>query len=105
MMEWFEKSKDHLYNQKKEFCVFIDMRTLLPLDTETQAVMEMGQRLYREFGMIRSVVILDNIHLTNQFKQIAKDSMIFNNERYLDISHFSNWEETGENWLVNQIEP
>ena len=55
--------------------------------------------------MIRSVVILDNIELTNQFKEIAKHSLIFNNERYIDISHVPSWEETGENWLVNQIEP
>ena len=105
MMNWFEDSKTHLYEQKKGFCVFVDMRTLLPLDQKTQAVMEMGQRLYREFGMIRSVVILDNIELTNQFKKIAKDSMIFKNERYIDISLIPNWEITGINWLLNQIEP
>ena len=91
--------------QSKEFTVFVDMRTLKPLPTESQAAMEAGQRYARENGMVRSVVILDNPVTTLQFKRIAKQTGTYNWERYIDAQAEPNWREVGMAWLTDSVDP
>lgn len=89
----------------KPFGVFVDMRTLVPLDRDAQKDMEYAQRYARENGMRRSAVILNNPVTTAQFKRLAGMSGIFRNERYIDASAAANWEEIGLNWVIEGIEP
>jgi hypothetical protein len=105
MKQWFEESKKVLADQEGEFVVFVDMRTLKPLPVEAQAAMTNGQRFYRQSGMQRSVVILNNPITTMQFKRIAKESGIYEWERYIDASTETNWEKVGLDWVLREIDP
>lgn len=105
MKEWLEDSKKALASPPKEFGVFVDMRALKPLPPEAQAIMEEGQKLFKQKGMARSVVILDSTTTTMQFKRIAKETGIYQWERYIDSTANANWEQTGINWLVKAIDP
>ena len=105
MKNWVEDSKKSLSTAPKEFGVFVDMRTLKPLPQDSQKAMEEGQKLYKERGMSRSVVILNSPTVTAQFKRIAKETGIYNWERYLDASTIPNWEEKGRSWLSRAIDP
>ncbi len=105
MERWYEDSLIALADAPEEFGVFVDMRSLKPLPAESQRVMEDGQKHYKEKGMTRSVVILDNLITTLQFKRIAKESGIYEWERYIDASSDSNWKTTGIKWLTDKIDP
>ena len=105
MGRWVEESKEVLENAPSAFGVFVDMRTLKPLPTESQPLMEEGQKLYKGKGMVRSVVILNDLVTTIQFKRIAKDTGIYEWERYLDAESEPEWEQVGLDWIQNGIDP
>ena len=54
--------------------------------------------------MERSVVILDNVITTMQFKRIAQETGIYQWERYIDASSTGNWQKAGEDWIVKGID-
>jgi len=105
MKTWLGDSQKALAGAPKEFGVFVDMRTLKPLTPDAQAVMEEGQKLFKQKGMVRSVVILANSVLTMQFKRIAKETGIYQWERYIDSNSDPKWEQNGIDWLVKGTDP
>ena len=106
MQEWVNESEKILQNEiRSRFGVFVDMRSLKPLDDTAKAKMEEGQKLFAQKGMQRSVVILSSSILTMQFKQIAKTTGIYQFERYINSFEHSNWEEVGIEWLINAKDP
>ena len=105
MKQWVKESQHALIGVKGQFGVFVDMRALKPLAAETQNTMVEGQQLYKKGGMERSVVILNSMALTLQFKRLAKDSGIYQWERYIDASSKPTWEQAGLDWLTKGVDP
>jgi len=105
MEKWVEESKGALATQSGSFGVFVDMRDLKPLPADSQAHMQTGQKLYKQKGMQRSVVILNSAVTTMQFKRIGKETGIYEWERYIDASTIANWEVKGIAWLENGTDP
>ena len=105
MTRWLEESEDVLPGLKRGFCVFVDMRTLIPLTPDTEHLIKEGQKLYKRMGMERSVVILASPVITMQFKGIAHETGIYKWERYIDASSEPNWEQVGLDWLTREIDP
>jgi len=101
---WLDESEFILKSVSSKFGVFVDMRELKPLPSDSQEIMQKGQLMYKLKGMERSVVILDNPIITLQFKRIAKETGIYDWERYVDASKNPNWEELGKKWLVSGID-
>ena len=105
MQNWVADSKKSLLNSPASFGVFIDMRDLKPLPEDSQQYMVEGQKLYKAKGMKRSVVILSNSIAKMQFQRLAKETGIYEWERYIDASSSSNWEQIGIDWISKQIDP
>ncbi len=105
MANWVKDAEKALVGQNGSFGVFVDMRELNPLTNEAKAEMEKGQKLFKEKGMQRSVVILNSAILTMQFKKIAQETGIYAWERYIDASNTPDWEAKGVAWIKNGIEP
>ena len=105
MQAWLEASEIELDGHKEPFGVFVDMRHMILLPPESQEAMKEGQRLYRRRGMVRSVVILRDEVVALQFQRIAKESGIYEWERYIDASSEPNWERVGMAWIVEGIDP
>jgi len=105
MKNWAKESQHALVGATGKFGVFVDMRTLKPLAPEVQNTMVGGQQLYKRAGMERSVVILNSMAVTLQFKRLAKDSGIYQWERYIDASTKHNWEQAGIDWLTKGTDP
>ncbi len=105
MQNWVDESGKALAGLSSGFGVFVDMRELKPLPPEAQEVMQVGQIAFKQKGMKRSVVILANAIVTMQFKRIAKETGIYEWERYIDASAHSNWEAIGEAWITKGTDP
>ena len=105
MERWVLESEEMLARYRPNFSVFVDMRTLDPLLPVARDVMKKGQRLYKEKGMERSVVIVSNAVTKTQFRRIAKETGIYEWERYIDASSDSDFEKTGIKWLTDAIDP
>lgn len=105
MAAWVEESRLMLTKRQGRFSVFIDMRRLEPIASESQVQMQKGQRLYKQMGMERSVVILESPTLARQFRRIAKQTGILLRERYIDASIEPDWENVGLDWVENEVEP
>ena len=105
MARWLDESRKLLVEQQGEFFVFVDMRDLIPLDPKAQVYIQDGQRIYRNRGMVRSVVILSSPVVAAQFRRIGGETGIGKWERYIDASTNPNWEEVGMKWLLKSIDP
>lgn len=105
MKKWVDDSKTALADAPSEFGVFVDMRTLKPLAADAQEHMQIGQKLYKEKGMVRSVVIVDSAITKMQFVRIAKETGIYQWERYIDASAVADWEKVGLAWIQDGKDP
>jgi hypothetical protein len=105
LSKWVDEVTELLDQMKPQFCVFVDMRSLAPLDPEGQAVMQEGQKAHRIKGLLRSVVIVNSPVVKMQFKHIAIDTGIYDYERYIDASAIFNWEQVGLDWLLKAKDP
>lgn len=105
MQEWVEETKKVVPTLKGKFGVLADMRTMRALPKDSQELMQIGQKLFKEKGMERSVVILNSPTVTMQFKKIARKTGIYQWERYIDASKTTDWEQIGKNWIEKGIDP
>jgi hypothetical protein len=105
MEQWLEDAKPILADIEVGFGVFVDMRDLLLLPPESQPAAKEGQILCRAEGMVRSVVILSDDITAMQFRRIAKQTGIYEWERYIDAAAEPNWKQVGEDWLVDGVDP
>ena len=88
-----------------KFVVFVDMRDMELLPPESRPIMIEGQRYYRANGMQRSVVILKDKITMMQFKGIAKETGIYEWERYIDSNAEPNWKQVAMAWILDNIDP
>lgn len=105
MAEWVDESRKALEGSPPAFGVLVDMRTLEPLTPEAKAEMEKGQRLFKEKGMTRSAVGVATATVALQFKRIAKQTGIYEWERYVDASKTSSWEDVAKAWIEREVDP
>jgi hypothetical protein len=105
MKNWIVESRKTTISLQPKFGVLVDMREYQPINPDTQIFMKEGQKLFKSAGMQKSSVILANLSFLSQFKRITKETGISEWERYIDASKTENWEEVGENWLNNNIDP
>lgn len=104
MQRWVKESAAALAKETSPFCVVVDMRTLAPLKPEAQAVMVEGQKLYKGKGMSRSSVVVNNAVTVAQFKRLAKESGIYEWERYVDGTR-PNSQQIAIEWARDAIDP
>ncbi|WP_285576950.1 hypothetical protein [Geothrix limicola] len=104
MAAWVSASQAALAQAPKAFGVLVDMRGLKLLSDESRALMSEGQRHYKAAGMLRSAVILDSMLLTLQFKAIAKETGIYEWERYLSATT-TDFEKMALAWIVEGLDP
>ncbi len=99
------ESELNLAQNNEKFSVFVDMRKVEILPAECKDLMYKGQRLYKQMGMERSVVIVADSVTAMQLQLLAKKTEIHEFERYIDASTNQNWEEEGLGWLLHTKEP
>jgi len=102
---WRKESEMILVSMRKNFHVIVDLRFVKNLSVESKKIITEAQSLYRKHGMVRSSVIFDSKITAMQFRKIARESGIFESERYIDVDSAADWKERAVEWVVNQKEP
>jgi len=106
MQKWYDESKAAMIQETSDsFGVIVDMRTLSPLPENAQKIMIDGQKLYKDKGMQRSAVVLNNAVTTSQFKRLAKESGIYAWERDIDAFANPDWMQTAIDWVTKGMDP
>lgn len=105
LREWSADSQTALQDAPEEFGVLVDMRELKLLSDDEQRLMRAGQQQYRDAGMTRSSVILESAILTLQFRRLAKESGIYDWERYLNAGTTDDWHQQAVDWLTDGVDP
>ena len=105
MEKWVAESETALAGAQPPFGVIVDMRTLKPLAPEVQETMVKGQGLYKQKGMERSAVVLNDTVTTLQFKRLAQQSGIYAFERYIDASKTQDWTKVAVAWVKDGVDP
>jgi hypothetical protein len=105
LKRWLAESERALARRKSGFWVIVDMRELLPLGPEAREIILRGQRLFGNAGLVRSAVILQSSAIAAQFRQLAKDSLVYKNERYIDASKDADCVKHALDWVKSEIEP
>jgi len=84
-----------------EFTVYVDMTDLKVLsDDAKKKIISDGQKEYREKGMKRSVVIVKSAIVALQFKGIARETGIYDYERYFS-SDTQDYEKKALTWILD----
>ncbi len=105
MEKWLHEAQAALISIKKPFGVIVDMSALKPLKSDAQIHMETGQKLFREKGMERSAVILNDLITTMQFQRLARQTGIYQWERYINLHTVSDWETQAVKWVKDGVDP
>jgi len=104
-LEWFTKMKEALKKTSRGFKVFVDMRGFKPATQNVQKYFVDIQKEFKDYGMSKSVVILDNEVAVLQLKRTAKESGIYEHERYITPENNPNWESQAMDWILKNIDP
>lgn len=103
--KWFIEMKNALSKIKKDFKVFVDMRDFKATSQEVQRIFVDIQKEFKDHGMSKSVVILDNAIAVMQLKRTAKESGIYAHERYITPENNPNWEKQALDWILGNVDP
>ena len=105
MQKWLTEIKSTVPSLGKGFNVFIDIREMKTLPSESQVPMIEGHKFLLESGLDKSVVILEGIVTAMQFKRLMKKAGKDKQKRYIDAASSSNWDSLGVRWLVDGKDP
>jgi hypothetical protein len=105
LREWCDESERVLADSVDSFGVLVHMENLEPLADEAQEVMIDGQHYYRSQGMERSAVLVDSAVTKMQFTRLAKESGIYEWERYVDVESWDGPERVARRWIDDAVEP
>jgi len=104
IVQWYCESESRLAeNDHFPFSVIVDMRSVRSVSPATKAVIIEGQKLYRDKGMRRSVVIVDDPMMMQQLKHAAMTSGIYEKERYIDVKQKANWVNEALSWIRDGV--
>jgi hypothetical protein len=105
LLEWRAESEETVANTPGSFGTLVNMRDLDTLDDDAQEVMVETQHDYREWGMERSAVLVDSATTKLQFRRLAKESGIYEWERYVDTETFDNPRSVALSWIRDGDDP
>ena len=105
LREWRSDSERTLSSSPESFGVLVDMRELNPLTEDAQELMVAGQHDYRSHGMERSAVLVESAVTKMQFTRLAKESGIYEWERYVDADSWDDPRAVARRWIDDAVEP
>ncbi|RKG79886.1 hypothetical protein [Corallococcus terminator] len=103
---WFEDLRMKVAVKKgRAFGLLVDIRGQKANPPETQEIIKTAMGWLKQNGMARSTVVLDSTVARLMMVRMAKQSGVYEWERYIDASKDPDWEHKAIDWIVNGAEP
>lgn len=103
---WFEDLRTKVAVKKgRPFGLMVDIRGQKANPPETQEIIKQAMGWLKQNGMVRSTVVLDSTVARLMMVRMAKQSGVYEWERYIDASKDPDWEHKAIDWIVNGSEP
>ena len=103
--KWKDEMLKALDKVKDPFNVFGDIQGFKPGSEDVQKIFVEVQKAYKDKGMKKSVVITDSTITKIQLKRTAKESGIYEWERYISSENNPKWEQQALDWITKNIDP
>jgi hypothetical protein len=87
------------------FGQLVDLRDRKAYPPEVNEVIQDVMRYVREQGMTRSAVVLSSAMTKMQISRLAKETGMFEYERYFDASADKDWERKAIDWIEKAVDP
>jgi len=94
-----------LAQKGKPFGQFADLRGYKPRAPEAQAYIAESMKAFKAAGGQRSIVLFDSRLASMQIKRLAKDSGLYEWERYIDTETYPDFEKVVLAWLNEGKDP
>jgi hypothetical protein len=101
---WFDDIK-RVVGAAHEFGQLIDLRGQKPYGPETNKIIQDAMRYVREMGMQRSAVIVASPTTKVQIMRLARETGMYEYERYFDASSEPAWESKATAWIEKAVDP
>lgn len=106
LLKWKREGEIYLAgNIQQGFSVLVDITLVKTIPVECKQVIVDVQKMFRQYGMNRSAVILSDKIVYMQFRKIASESGIESTERYILTSDYENAEKVALDWILNRVDP
>jgi len=105
LLAWLEDVRRHIVAPPKNFGLLLDLRSLAPLSPSATRVLAKGLRLCQERGLGRTAVVVLSRSTQLEFTRLAKESGIYQWERYLSVEDTPDWHGRGVAWISQGIDP
>ncbi|MBJ6762446.1 hypothetical protein JGU66_16875 [Myxococcaceae bacterium JPH2] len=103
---WFDDLRAKVAIKKgRPFGLMVDIRGQKANPPETQEIIKQAMGWLRQNGMVRSTVVLDSAVARLMMVRMAKQTGVYQWERYLDASKDTEWEAKAIDWIVHGHEP
>jgi hypothetical protein len=103
---WFEDLRNKVALKKgRPFGLLVDIRSQKANPPETQETIKQAMMWLRQSGMTRSAVVLDSAVARLMMVRMAKQSGVYDWERYIDAGKDPDWETKALGWIVHGHEP
>jgi hypothetical protein len=87
------------------FGQLVDLRDKKAYTPEVNQVIQDVMRYVREGGMARSAVVLSSAMTKMQISRLAKETGMYEYERYFDATADKDWERKALDWIQNGVDP
>ena len=101
----FHKTLEKVVQIGRPFGQFADLRGFKPGPPESQAYITESMKAFKKAGGRRAIVLFDTHLATMHIKRLAKESGIYEWERYIDAETFPNFEKVVLAWLNEGADP
>lgn len=107
MGQWLEESSAALRAAPKPLGILMDLRGLRPgaIEPRAQWVLEDGLRLYRNAGLLRSCVVVENAAMANVLRRVAQAAGVLAHQRTIHATVHGDWFPKALGWIVSEVEP
>lgn len=102
-VDWLEQCRKIL-GEPHSFGQLVDLRGHKPNSPEVNEIVQEHMRFVRGHGLVRSAVVLSGVTSQMQIKRLAKETGMYEWERYLNAED-PEWERKAVEWIDNGTDP
>jgi hypothetical protein len=105
LLEWLAVIERTLAEVRPGFGLILDLRALQPLSQNARRMLSRGMQIFQRRGLYRSAVIVHKASTRHEFTRLAKESGVYQWERYFSEEDDLSWISQAEAWITAGTDP